>query len=125
MGVTVGGMGVAVGGGGGVGVADGASVGVGVAGGGKGVFDGKGGLVGKIGVSVGTGVSVGGNGVGVKVGCGMRVGSGRGTRAWRAPQAQLRHKVTKIMGSAMRPPTRKYRTIISSRWMLGNGLSPY
>jgi len=120
--VAVGGTGVAVGDGRGVWVGDG--TGVGVAGGGNGVLDGKGGFVGKIGVSVGTGVSVGGNGVGVKVGCGTRVGSGRGTRAWRAPQAQLRDTDMKIIGSAMYPPTRKYRTILSSRWILSNGLSP-
>ena len=95
-------------------MADGTGVGVAV-GGGKGVSGGGSVLAGLIGVSVGTGVSVGGNGVDVKVGCGTRVASGRGARAWRAPQAQLTDRTMKIIGSTNRLLARTYRVILSSR----------
>lgn len=106
MGVAVGGTGVGVGGTG-VGVSEGTGVGVfGV----FGVLVGGGVFVGKIGVSVGTWVAVGGNGVCVKVGCGTRVGSGRGTRASRGPQPQLRDAISRTIGTTIRAPARKYRT---------------
>jgi len=97
--VGVGGTGVGVSGGTNVGVlgAVGVSVGVGV-------------LVGKIGVSVGTWVAVGGNGVCVKVGCGTRVGSGRGTRASCGPQPQLRDTTRRIIGATIHLLARKSRT---------------
>jgi hypothetical protein len=103
-GVSVGGTGVAVGGTGVIvgGTAVSVGIGVGVSGTGVGVsVIGPGVSVGGTGVGVGTGVAVGGRGVTVKVGCGARVGSGRGTRASRAPQAQLRDKINKRMGNSL------------------------
>lgn len=119
-GVAVGGTGVGVGGTG-VGVSEGTGVAVlGI----FGVLVGSGVLAGKIGVSVGTWVAVGGKGVCVKVGCGTRVGSGRGTRASRGPQPQLRDATSRAIGTAMRAPARKCPTRSITGWMLNNGQSP-
>jgi hypothetical protein len=99
-GVAVGGTGVGVGVGG-----TGVSVDVGVSAGAGGVSVGVG-IPGGLG-----GVGVGGSGVMVKVGCGARVGSGRGTRASRLPQAQPATSVKAMTGNTRCTLTRVARIV--------------
>jgi hypothetical protein len=117
-GIGVGGTGVAVGG-----------TGVGV--GGTGVSVGVGVSVGAGGVSVGVGISgdlggvgVGGTGVMVKVGCGTRVGSGRGTRASRLPQEQPATSVKATIGNTRRTVLRRARIVSALGKMWNTRYSP-
>jgi hypothetical protein len=107
----VGGTGVGVGG-------TGVSVGVGVSVGGGGVSVGVG-ISGDLG-----GVGVGGTGVMVKVGCGTRVGSGRGTRASRLPQEQPATSVKAMMGNRRCPVPRRARIVSALGKMWNTRHSP-